>query len=442
MDTATLIGDVDFDQWPMRVPTDRYNSAAMAREEIDRLWMRVWQIAGRAEEIPQTGDWKVHKIEDQSFLLVRGKDGAIRGFVNACRHRGNQLCEGKGNAARFTCRYHNWTYGLDGEALAVAHPDFDGTVDDFVAPKRSLGLHRIAVEAFAGFIFINPDADAPPLASFLGGAHDVLAAYRLDEWVAVDINVREEMACNWKVVMDAFGESYHIQGVHPELLGLSDTARERFHIFGDHSVATVPFGPSTDDPESELQAILEVPTEQFPLYGDVLPRFAKAMEAYRGADGKLALPPGAAPKQMFQQMIREQLTGQGYDVSKLTDTQMTDYQYWLLFPNVFVQVCVGDATIIVNEPHPSGDHNRCVWHVMFLRWTPEAERLKRACPVTVMGEGEHYPYHWVLQQDFDQMPIQQNGLRNRLNTEMLLTKSEPRVAHFHAAVGRWISPKG
>lgn len=439
MDEATLISDVDFSQWPMRIPTDRYNSTEYARKELDSLWMQVWQIAGRAEELPNPGDWKVHKIEDQSFLLVRGKDDTIRGFVNACRHRGNRLCEGKGNSPRFTCRYHTWTYGLDGQALAIAHPDFEGTVDDFVAPKRELGLLPIAVESFAGFIFINPNRDAPSLATFLGPAMDVLAAYRMEEWIAVDINVREEMACNWKVVMDAFGESYHIQGVHPELLGLSDTTRERFQTFGDHSVATVPFGPSTDDPEQELQAILSVPTEQFPLYADILPRFATAIEAYRNAAGKLALPDGMGPKQLFRRMIREQLTSKGYDVSALTDTQMTDYQYWLLFPNVFVQVCVGDATIIVNEPHPSGDHNRCVWHVMFLSWTPPEERAAKVEPVKVVPPGEHYPYHWVLQQDFDQMPIQQEGLRNRLNKEMLLTKSEPRVAHFHAAVERWVN---
>lgn len=438
MNRASLISEVDFSQWPMRVPTERYNREDYAAREFDQLWMKVWQIAGRAEELPRSGDWKVHKIQDQSFLLVRGKDGQIRGFVNACRHRGNRLCEGKGNSSRFTCRYHNWTYGLDGEALAIAHPDFDGPLDEFVAPKKQLGLLPVAVECFGGFIFLNPDRNAPPLATFLGEAKDVLEAYRMEEWVAVGINVREEMACNWKVVMDAFGESYHIQGVHPELLGLSDTSRERFQVFGDHSVATVPFGQDCDDPEQEREDILSVPTEQFPLYAEVLPRFAEVIETYRDGNGKLVMPAGLTPKTVFQRAIRDQLTGKGYDVSKLTDTQMTDYQYWVFFPNVFIQVCAGDATVIVSEPHPSGDHNRCVWHVMFLQWVPEAERAAKAEPVKIMPPGEHYPYHWVLQQDFDQMPIQQEGLRNHLFSEMLLTRSEPRVAHFHAALDRWV----
>jgi len=123
--------------------------------------------------------------------------------------------------------------------------------------------------------------------------------------------------------------------------------------------------------------------------------------------------------------------GMGYDVSGLTDTQMTDYNYWLFFPNVFIQVGVGDATIIVNEPHPSGDHNMCIWHQYFLHWFPEEERKAKTEPVKIMPPGEHYFVHWVMEQDYVQMPIQQEGLRNPLYTEMILTKSEPRVAHFH-----------
>ena len=433
MERAPLIADVDFAPYRLRIPTDRYNSAEYTADEKEQLWLRTWQIAGRAEEIPEAGDWKEHRIYDHSFLLVRGKDGLVRGFVNACRHRGNLLCRGKGNAARFTCQYHNWTYGLDGQSLAVAHPDFDGTTDEFVAPKSELGLLPIAAECFGGFIFINPDRNAAPLADFLGPARQVLEAYRMEEWVAVGINVREELACNWKVIMDAFGESYHVQGVHPELAGLSDMRRERFTTFGLHSAATVPFGPVSDgNIETDVQNILSVPAEQFPLYGDVLPKFADAIDALRDGHGKLRLPAGLTPRKVFQDLIREELTAKGYDVSKLTDTQMTDYQYWLFFPNVFIQISVGDATVIINEPHPGGDHNKCIWHVMFLHWLPESERKAQSEPVKTMPPGEHFPYHWVLEQDYVQMPIQQEGLRNSLFKEMLLTRSEPRVAHFHA----------
>jgi phenylpropionate dioxygenase-like ring-hydroxylating dioxygenase large terminal subunit len=440
MDRSPLFSEVDFARYRMKIPTDRYNSADYQEREFEQLWLRTWQIAGRAEELPEPGDWKVHTIYDQSVVLVRGKDGVIRGFVNACRHRGNRLCEGKGHSKLFLCRYHNWSFDLDGKLLAIAHPDFDGTVEDFVGRQEELGLTPVSVECFGGFVFLNPDPEAAPLDEFLGPAKAVLEAYRMEEWVPVGINVRETLECNWKVVMDAFGEGYHVQGVHRELVGLSDLTRERFQTFGQHCASTVPFGPSfgPDEVEKEVQAILGVPTEQFPLYAVVLPRFAALAEAYRGADGKMVFPAGTTPRALFRRLVRETLTARGYDVSGLIDTQMTDYEYWLFFPNVFIQVCAGDATVIVTDPHPDGDRNRSVWHVMFLSWLPPEERAAKATPARVMPEGEHFPYNYVLEQDYVQMAIQQVGLRNRLYREMTLTKGEPRVAHFHATLDGWV----
>src|SRR5688572_1299817 len=120
IDQGPLIAEIDFTPFRMRVPTERYYSHEYHERERKHLWMRVWQVAGRSDDIPEAGDWMVHTIFDQSYILVRGKDGKVRGFVNACRHRGNAFCEGKGHSARFTCPYHNWTYGLDGALLAVA----------------------------------------------------------------------------------------------------------------------------------------------------------------------------------------------------------------------------------------------------------------------------------------------------------------------------------
>lgn len=179
IDRGAHIPELDFTRGPVRISTDRFHSREWANRERENLWMRVWQIAGRADEIPQPGDWKVHSIFDQSYVLVRGRDGVVRGFVNACRHRGNAFCEGKGHSARFTCPYHNWSYGLDGACLAVAKPDYEGPVEEFVGAKEELGLLPVSVECFAGFIFINPNPDAEPLAEFLGEAGRIMAQYRL-----------------------------------------------------------------------------------------------------------------------------------------------------------------------------------------------------------------------------------------------------------------------
>ena len=115
VDTIGPLPD-DHDLYPMRIPTDRYTSVEFQQREREAIWMRVWQIVGRVDELPKVGDWKVYRIFDQSFIIVRGKDERLRGFVNACRHRGNMLCQGTGNAKRgFLCQYHLWSYDLEGK---------------------------------------------------------------------------------------------------------------------------------------------------------------------------------------------------------------------------------------------------------------------------------------------------------------------------------------
>ena len=103
MDEAPHIPEIDFSPYPMRVSTQRYSSPDYNHTERERLWMRIWQVAGRADDLAEPGDWLEYELYDQSYILVRGRDDVIRGFVNACRHRGNAFCEGKaGHTARFT----------------------------------------------------------------------------------------------------------------------------------------------------------------------------------------------------------------------------------------------------------------------------------------------------------------------------------------------------
>jgi phenylpropionate dioxygenase-like ring-hydroxylating dioxygenase large terminal subunit len=440
VDTAPYVADLGLDTQSLRVTTERYWLEEYQARERDRLWMRVWQIAGRADELPEPGDWKVHTILDQSFVVVRGRDGVIRGFVNACRHRGNALCRGQGHASRFICSYHKWSYGLDGQLLAAPQPDFDGSPEAFVGAKADLGLRQVSVECFAGFIFLNPDPEAAPLADFLGEAAEQLAVYRLEEMVPVGLNVREALNCNWKVVIDAFQEGYHIHGVHPELISSVDLAKERCSFFGDHGAATVPFGMRNAaelGPDAEADMISALPEANFPGMAEVLPRFDQLVAAHRGADGRLALPAGLTPRALLQQATRETLTAKGLDVGALTDNQMSDYQFWLVFPNVFVQVRAGEATVISVAPHAK-DPERCAWHVAVYLWLPPEQRAGQRADLIEVPEGEHFPYFLALEQDWEQMQRQQEGLRNRGLGYMTLTRQEARVAHFHSALDSWL----
>jgi len=442
IDSAPRIPDIDLSPFKMQVSTDRFWSREYHEKERAELWMRVWQVAGRADDLPEAGDWLEHRIFDQSFVLVRGKDGIIRGFVNTCRHRGNALCEGKGRTARFTCPYHNWSYGLDGKLLAVAKPDFDGSLEDFVGDKDRLGLVEVPVECFAGFIFINPDRDAAPLADFLGPAGPVLAAFHLEEMTPVGMDIQETIACNWKVVMDAFYESYHVQAVHPELIPIMDLSRERYQRFGRHAATTVPFQGTDDEkatPEQEVEAFRRIPKPNFPGLAEIFPRFEELVAAHQLADGTLRLPDGMSARSLFQQCVRENLTAKGLDVSGLTDNQMSDFEFWALFPNIYVQLRAGEATVIIARPHPDGNPGRCIWRVAHYLWLPPEEREPQRIGPTVVPEGEHYPYFLALEQDYSQMEEQQRGLRNNALGFMSLTRQEPKVAQFHTMLDEWMA---
>jgi nitrite reductase/ring-hydroxylating ferredoxin subunit len=438
VETGLGLANLDFDKLQMRISTDRYRSEEYLEREREQIWMKVWQVAGRASELANEGDWKVHRIFDQSYIIARGKDGELRGFVNTCTHRGNALCAGKGNSQRFTCPYHLWSFDLEGSLRGVSRPDLVGDID-----KDALGLVQVPVDTFAGFIFLNPDPEALPLAEFLGPeVAELFAPYRLDEMTTV-LDVRERIECNWKVVIDAFLEGYHIQGIHPELLKVIfiDAAAGRYRFMGDHSVVVVPFDVAhVDDfgPAQQVEGIMELPGT-FPGVAGVLPRFSELVEDFRRDDGELMFPEGVTGRVLLQQATRETYSVNGLDVDALTDPQMSDNHAWLLFPNFFMTVRAGEATVITATPDPDGDPNRCIWHITSYMWLPvEYQEAFKAEPVEV-EEPNSYPYFLALQQDYEQMPRQQQGLRNRSLKNMSLVREEVMISRFHSSVDRYLA---
>lgn len=435
-----LMSDMDLSKLNYKISTDRYTSKEFQDRELEQVWMKVWQIVGRADELPKAGDWKVYDLFDQSFVVVRGSDDKIRGFVNACRHRGNVLCDAKkGNNGRFTCPYHLWTFGLDGSLVGVARPDLVGDIN-----KDELGLIEVSVDTFAGFIFLNPNADAKPLKEALGQeVVDGLAPYKLDEMIPIGMDVRESLECNWKVVIDAFSEGYHIIGVHPELLSVIDlqAGNSRHGFYGDHGMAVSPFEVKRTDEtdlEAQVQGIRDLPGT-FPTVAEVLPLFENLVDGYRDDKGNLSFPDGVSVRSLLQQATRQTLTAKGLDVSGLSDDQMSDNQGWFLFPNFFMTIRAGEATTIMSYPHPDGDPAKCIWHVTAYMWLPEAFRTEHRAELVEVTEPNSYPYFLALQQDYDQMPRQQTGLSNSKLTHMNLVEEETSIARFHTVLDRYLA---
>ncbi len=436
VETAIGLADIGPGAFNMRISTDRYTSGEYQSREREAIWMRVWQVAGRVDDLPKVGDWKEYRLFDQSFVIVRGKDDKIRGFVNACRHRGNALCTGgTGNVKRgFLCQYHLWSYDLEGRLRGVLREDLAGQVN-----KDENSLHQVSVDTFAGFIFINPDPNAAPLAEWIGDeVGEMLAPYHLDEMVTV-MNVREPLDCNWKVVMDAFEEGYHINGIHPQLLSVIaiDPATSRYKFFENHSVAMAPFEVQGASAEKQVEGIMALP-ETFPSTVAVLPRFEELVKGYRADDGSLNFPDGVSARTLLQQATRDTLTGMGLDVSGLTDAQMSDNHGWVLFPNFFMTIRAGECHVIMAVPHPDGDPNRCIWHVASYMYLPAEMRDSFKVDLIEVDEPGSYKYFEALHQDYVQMPRQQLGLRNSRLDHMSLVKEEVVIGHYHSVIDRYM----
>lgn len=441
LDPASGLGlgldDVQPGTFNMTISTDRYTCPDYAARERGSIWMRTWQIAGRVEDLPKPGDWKKYEILDQSFIIVRGKDDVLRGFVNACRHRGNALCTtDTGNAKRgFLCQYHLWSYDLEGKLKGLLRENLAGPID-----KTENSLLQVSVDTFAGFIFLNPDPDAATLREYLGeDVVSLLEPYNIEQFTTV-MDVTEAIECNWKVVMDAFEEGYHINGIHPQLLQVlhinPKTARYRF--FENHSVAMAPFEVVGAGVQDQVAGILALP-ETFPGTVAVIPRFQELIAPYQDSDGNVAFPDGVTARALLQQATREVLTGMGLDVSRLTDDQMVDNQGWVLFPNYFMTVRAGECHVIMSVPHPDGDPNRCIWHVASYMYVPQDFRDAVRAEALVVDTPGSYKYFEALQQDYEQMPRQQKGLRNDRLDHMSLVKEEVVIAHYHSVVDRHLT---
>jgi len=196
------------------LPAAVYTSAEVLATEQSGLFARTWLCAGREADLPGAGDFLTRDIAGDSILLVRGADGRVRGFYNVCRHRGSRLVDAASGTGlqRILCPYHAWSYRLDGTLAQLPGAD--------AATRDTLGLSPVQVGTRDGFVFVNLDEAAPPLALQLEDLPD-LARFRLPE-LRAGWRRSYEVQANWKLVVENYSECYHCPGAHPQLARLSD----------------------------------------------------------------------------------------------------------------------------------------------------------------------------------------------------------------------------
>lgn len=196
------------------LPITPYLSADHFALEREKIFTRTWLATGRrAEELPKTGDYLVLDVEvaKTSILLVRGKDGRLRGFHNVCKHRGNRLAWAERGSCRagLSCKFHGWTYAPDGRLSGVPEEDMFFDFD-----RRNYGLTPVATDVWEGFIFINLNPrPTESLAEYLGEVTGLLQGYPFDR-LSAGWSYTAQQKCNWRILRDSQLEFYHGKSLH------------------------------------------------------------------------------------------------------------------------------------------------------------------------------------------------------------------------------------
>lgn len=194
------------------MPAAYYTSDAFADIEANHIFRKDWVCLGRADEIKEPGDFYTTELIGEQLLVIRDKDGAIRVLSNVCRHRGNMVASGSGRKSRFSCSYHAWTYDSAGQLLAAPHmSEVEGfDVSNFKLPS-------FKTEVWEGFLFVNLDGNADPLASRLNHLLPYIENYDVADRIH---GFTEETIwqTNWKCLAENFMEGYHLDVTHPQTL--------------------------------------------------------------------------------------------------------------------------------------------------------------------------------------------------------------------------------
>ncbi|MCL4826403.1 MAG: Rieske 2Fe-2S domain-containing protein [Caldilinea sp.] len=222
------------------LPARWYIDPAILKLEKERIFQRTWQWVGSTTLVQRPGDFFTYDLYGEPLVITRGQDGVLRGFHNVCLHRAGPVASGKGNRKSLQCRYHGWTYALDGRLLNA--PEFEGVRN---WSPNTYCLTPVRVTEWGPFVFVNLDAQAPELLDVLGDIPVEIARAGFDIDAMQPVERRDYYVdCNWKVYVDNYLEGYHIPIAHPGLFREIDYDQYRVDTYRYYSSQYAPIRPA------------------------------------------------------------------------------------------------------------------------------------------------------------------------------------------------------
>lgn len=415
---------------PKRVPVSRYFDPAFAELEKEKLWKKVWQYACREEDLPNVGDRLPYTVGELSFIIVRSGPNEFKAFNNACLHRGTQLCDGQGSGASFRCPFHAWEWNLDGSLKNIpSRWDFGNVTDE------TYKLGEVKLDTWGGYIFINPDPNAGPLKDAVGPLTEYFKlAPAEDRYTA--FHIRKKVRANWKVVMEAFLEGYHVIETHTDSMPFTGDANTQYDVWEDGKSHTsrliTPMGipsPHLGDKASvELAANMTFAAFAMGMPGITPPQFDP--NSPLNARAQVA----AWRRELMGQML-------GRDFSAVPDSNYVDAtQYWM-FPNFCPWYGEGLPLVYQFIPYGSNPDES----IMDVRLTaplpgggvpppPSAPVIEIDFDQPFNSNPEIGILAHIFDQDMSNVPRIQRGLKTMPAGHQFVTfghYQEQRIAHFH-----------
>lgn len=407
------------------IPIERYLSADYARLEHERMWSRVWQWACNEEDIPEVGDHTVYDIGNRSALIVRTGPDSFKAYHNACLHRARQLRDGPGSSRTLTCNFHGWSWNLDGSMREIpCRWDFPQVTD------AEFALPEVRLERWAGFIFVNFDPDAGPLADALDVIPRHFEHFPL-EGKFTAAHASKVLPVNWKTSMEAFLESYHTVRTHSQILGVTADANSQYDVWENASRLYTPFG---------------VPSPHLgPLEDDDV--FEQGIEFFTQGRAGAERDPDRPPRAALADFLRGAVGGaMGIDLTGASDAEVLDGVQYFVFPNWFPWAGVVNG--IQYRFRPNGfDPHSSILDVRLMLPIPTGAPRPPAAPLRKLGPDESFStvaelgnLGAIFDQDEANLRAMQRGMQTTTRTGLVFGDyQESRIRHFHQLLDRWMT---
>lgn len=416
--------------------TARFIGEADKKLEEEKLWSRVWLLAGFSSDLKEKGDWFRFDIGPQSVIVVRSAPGEVTALYNVCKHRGNELVQddfGKGFDC-FTCIVHSWRYNLKGKNVRVT--DRESFSKEALA--ENLDLTPIHVREWNGLVFVNMAEDPMPFEEYFAGLLPMLESYPIDQmYVVKELTV--EIPANWKTMFSTFNETYHAHATHPQAKPFLDEHFVQYDFYPNgHNRNLFPLGVVSE----------RWPDRHFVNMGlaAMLMEAGVKLSKYKGD--------ASGVRRAIQRAKRENKPF-GIDYEGFTDNQLTDDWNPSLFPNVTFNMHPEGILVMRFRPHPT-DPEIGYWdNIVLTRRLLDGQRPPAYMGVEddkdVSGEtrpprehsdAKNPPSSELLIQDLDNMVTLHRGMKSKgLNGKIVFSEQERRIQQFLAELDLYLADK-